>query len=108
MKEATSGFSLSYENDGSLRICYDDFGVSEFGGGDYEKSYTLDKENAEKLKAALSELLKGTLEEMMEAYFGREFSDSKFRHLCRECGIQFSSSFWISPSDSDGFYGEPY
>ena len=40
MREGTSGFWLT-EQDGMISIGYEDYGVSEFGGGDFEKTYYL-------------------------------------------------------------------
>ena len=47
MREGTSGFGVT-KKDGKITIEYVDFGVSEFGGGDFEKTYYLDKENSKK------------------------------------------------------------
>lgn len=61
---------------------YEDYGVSEFGGGDYEQTYNLDNENTLKLKHMLQVAYNGSLDEMIEAAFGKEFSDRKFWSLC--------------------------
>lgn len=52
-----------------------DYGVSEFGGGDYEQTCGLDIENTLKLKQVLQATYNGSLDEMIEAAFGKEFSD---------------------------------
>jgi len=44
MREGTSGFWTT-QKDGKITIEYVDFGVSEFGGSDFEKTYCLDKES---------------------------------------------------------------
>lgn len=88
MRRGTSGFWLNEKDDGSISIGYEDYGVSEFGGGDYEQTYNLDCENALKLKHALQVTYNGSLKEMIEAAFGIEFSDRKFWSLCRENNIK--------------------
>jgi hypothetical protein len=100
MRRGTSGFWLNEKDDGSISIGYEDYGVSEFGGGDYEQTYNLDCENALRLKHALQVTYNGSLKEMIEAAFGKEFSDRKFWSLCRENNIKYSQSSWISSGDS--------
>jgi len=95
MREGTSGFWIT-ETNGALEIGYADYGVSEFGGGDFEKTYTLDAENAKKFVAALQKTYSGSLEEMIEAAFGRNFKDYEFHFFCRTHEIRFSSSSWTS------------
>lgn len=105
MRRGTSGFWLNEKDDGSISIGYEDYGVSEFGGGDYEQTYNLDCENALKLKHALQVTYNGSLKEMIEAAFGKELSDRKFWSLCRENNIKYSQSSWISSGDSyEEFY----
>ena len=93
MREGTSGFWVTY-NDGAIKIGYEDYGVSEFGGGDFERTYSLDSENSEKLIKALCEKHCGTLEEMIEVAFGRNFKDREFQAFCKERGIEYSTSTW--------------
>ena len=95
MREGTSGFWIE-EKDGGISIGYVDFGVSMFGGGDYEKNYYLNKENSEKLENALKKQYSGTLDEMIEAAFGRGFKDSDFWAFCKENEIEYTSSTWTS------------
>jgi len=95
MRNGTSGFWLE-EYNGGIRIGYEDYGVSEFGGSDFEKTYCLDKENSEKLRAALSEEYTGTFEEMIEAAFTRNFSDRLFEDFCQTRNIKYSSFTWYS------------
>ena len=66
MREGTSGFWVS-EKDGEVSIGYADYGVSAFGGGDFEKTYYLDKENSKKFVSALQKEYRGSLKEMIEA-----------------------------------------
>ena len=68
MREGTSGFWIT-ETNGALEIGYADYGVSEFGGGDFEKTYILDEENKKKLVDTLQKTYSGSLEEMIEAAF---------------------------------------
>ena len=95
MWEGTSGFWLT-ETNGTLEIGYADYGVEMFGGGDFEKTYVLDEENAKKLVTALKMTYSGSLEEMVEAAFGRNFKDFEFHFFCRAHGIRFTSSSWTS------------
>ena len=93
MREGTSGFWVE-KNDTGISIGYEDYGVSQFGGGDFEKTYYLDKGNSKKLENALKEEFDGTLEEMIEAAFTRNFSDRLFWDFCKKHGIEYSSSTW--------------
>lgn len=93
MREGTSGFWLE-EKHGKITIGYEDYKVSEFGGGDFERTYYLDTENAKKLKAALKKEYKGSLKEMLTAAFGIHFKDPAFWSFCKENGIEYSSSTW--------------
>ena len=93
MREGTSGFWVTKNADG-ISIGYADYGVSAFGGGDFEKTYYLNKENSKKFVAALKKEYKGSLEEMIEAAFGRGFNDSLFWEFCKTNSIEYSSSTW--------------
>lgn len=95
MRESTSGFWLEEKN-GEISIGYTDFGVSEFGGGDFERTYYLDKENAEKFKEALKQKYKGTLKQMITSAFTKNFNDQKFWDFCKENEIKYTSSTWTS------------
>ena len=95
MREGTSGVMVT-ENDGRITIEYVDFGVSEFGGGDFEKSYYLDKKNSEKFVNELKKEYNGTLKEMIEAAFGKNFKDPIFWDFCKKHEIEYSSSTWSS------------
>ena len=99
MNNGTSGFMLTERENGSITIEYVDYGVSEFGGCDYEKTYILNCENAEKFRSALQSTYNGSLEEMIEAAFGRKFSDRKFWDFCKENSITYSESSWTSGGD---------
>lgn len=93
MREGTSGFWVT-EKDGKISIGYEDYGVSHFGGGDFEKTYYLDEENSKKFVSELKKSYHGSLKEMIEAAFGRGFDDSKFWDFCRAHMIKYSSSTW--------------
>ena len=93
MREGTSGFWVEQKN-GGISIGYEDYGVSEFGGGDFERTYYLDEENSEKFVAELKKEYKGSLEKMIEAAFGKNFSDRLFWDFCKKHGIEYSSSTW--------------
>ena len=93
MREGTSGFSVT-KKAGRITIEYVDFGVSEFGGGDFEKTYYLDEENSKKLVVALKKEYKGSLDRMIEQAFTRNFSDRLFWEFCKQNNITYSSSTW--------------
>lgn len=93
MREGTSGFWVTKKG-GEISIGYEDYGVSEFGGGDFEKTYYLNKENSKKLIKALKKTYKGSLEEMIRAAFGENFKDPVFWEFCKEHGIEYTSSTW--------------
>ncbi len=95
MREDTSGFYVTETEDG-ISIEYCDFGVSMFGGGDFEKTYYMDKENAEKFKNALKKKYKGSLDEMIESAFTRGFKDPLFWKFCKKHKIEFTTSTWVS------------
>jgi len=93
MREGTSGFWIT-QKDGKISIGYEDYGVSEFGGGDFERTYYLDEDNSKKFVAVLSEKYNGSLGEMIEAAFGKNFADRVFWDFCRIHDIKYTSSTW--------------
>ena len=93
MRESTSGFWVE-EKDGRISIGYADYGVSQFGGGDFEKTYYLDLENSQRLLSALREQYSGTLKEMIEAAFGKGFNDPLFWDFCKNNEIHYDYSTW--------------
>ena len=95
MREGTSGFWVT-QSDEKISIGYEDYGVSQFGGRDFEKTYYLDEENSQKLITALKKEYTGTLSEMIEAAFGKNFSDPTFWDFCQKNGIKYTSSTWSS------------
>ncbi len=97
MRKGTSGLLLTENADGSLRVEYVDYGVGFFGGGDYEVWYTIDTENAQKLRDYLSQKrAKGTLQEQMKAEFGKNLSEKKFQGVCRRLGVELERNSWVS------------
>ncbi len=93
MREGTSGFWVTQTPQG-IRIGYTDFGVSQFGGGDFERTYSMSVENSNRFVAALEKEYQGSLEEMIEAAFGRGFKDPLFWEFCKAHGIEYSSTTW--------------
>ena len=93
MREGTSGVGVTVSG-GAITIEYTDFGVSQFGGGDFEMTYYLDKENSDKLIAALKKEHRGSVKQMIVSAFGEGFKDSVFREFCKKSGIKYSTSTW--------------
>ena len=91
----TSGVLTSFDEKGGLRVEYVDYGVSEFGGGDFQSIYDLDKQNADKLAAHLNSLGYGDVKEGLEALFGKKFSDDGFCALCKKLGIKYEHFTWF-------------
>ena len=95
MRESTSGVLVTAKKD-MIEIGYVDYGVSEFGGSDFECFYYLTGENAVKFKKELSKLYKGSLEQKVKSAFGENFSDSLFCAFCKKHNIEYSKSTWTS------------
>ena len=93
MREGTSGFRTTVRF-GQITIRYVDYGVSLLGGGDFEKTYSFDKQNSKKLTDALEKEYKGSLDEMLESAFGKEFDDPLFCDFCQKNDVQYTSSTW--------------
>ena len=93
MREGTSGFWVE-DKDNKISIGYEDYGVSQFGGGDFEKTYYLDRENSKKFVIALESEYNGSLKEMIETAFGKNFNDPAFWDFCKKNNIEYSSSTW--------------
>lgn len=83
MRQGTSGFWVERSADGAIRIGYEDYGVSEFGGGDFERTYSMNKENSQRFVAALEKDYSGTLEDKIEAAFGKSFHDPLFGRFAK-------------------------
>lgn len=93
MREGTSGFWVE-DKDNKISIGYEDYGVSQFGGGDFERTYHMDVENSKKFKTALEAEYKGALSDMIETAFGKSFKDPLFWDFCKKHGVKYSSSTW--------------
>ena len=93
MREGTSGFWVT-KTAGQISIGYEDYGVSQFGGGNFERTYYLNKENSKKFVSALKKEYRGALKAMIEAAFGKNFNDAAFSEFCKKNGIEYSSSTW--------------
>ena len=100
MRKGTSGLLFTQNDNGSIRVEVVDYGVSEFGGGDWESWYELDKQNADALYSELSKLQSGSFKDMLNAQFGvdtefgRDFDIPKFTAFCNERGIEYSHFTW--------------
>ena len=88
--------SYTEAEDGTVWFGYEDYEVECFGGGDYEVTYTLDRENAEKMFNILSERYSGTLEEMIIQHFGVHMDQDSAYNWMNEHGIEFKLFTWIS------------
>ena len=86
----TSGLLLEEIADGSIRVGYVDYCVDFFGGRDFESFYTLDKENADKLRAYLLGRGYPNFQSGLTDIVGEKFSDKKFRDLCAVAGVEYS------------------
>ena len=82
--------------DGTVWFGYEDYDVECFGGGDYEVTYTLDKENAEKMTRILSEHYTGTLKEMILQHFGIHMDQDSAYSWMEQHGIVFDLYTWSS------------
>lgn len=95
MRKGTSGVWVN-ESDNKIQIGYEDYGVSEFGGGDFECTYTLTDEHAIKFRSELAKAFIGPLEEAVRIVFGENFNDNLFTEFCRKNNIEYSQSTWTS------------
>ncbi len=90
----TSGIKVTENEDGTIELFYVDYGVEQFGGRDFECTYKLDKENAEKFRKALNERYTGTLSEKVISAFTKNFNTTAFNDFCRQHGIAFDQTTW--------------
>lgn len=95
MRKGTSGVWVT-ETENEIKIGYEDYGVSEFGGRNFECTYTLRAEDAAKFRNALRTAYSGTLKEMVCKAFGEEFHDVAFINFCNDFGIEYSKTTWSS------------
>ncbi len=81
----------------ALTISYEDYGVDSCGGGDYEVTYTLSKENRLKLYEKLTDAgYFGSLSDMIKECFGLSFEKESFSDYCSRNNIDFDRHIWIS------------
>lgn len=95
-KKGTSGILLTENQDGGLKIQYIDYEVAFFGGSDYEATYNLTAENAEKLKMHLDTQENENLKDSLSRKFGPDFNDYSFRLFCEIYHIEYEYSSWVS------------
>ena len=86
------------QDDGTvLTVSCEDYGADIFGGGDYEFTYRLERENREELLSSLKEEgLSGTAENLVLGYFGESLDKVPFRAYCDRHGIQYTFNSWVS------------
>ena len=90
------GKAIVTDEGDALKVEYEDYGVDTFNGGDCEVTYTLDKENRDKLITALTtEGLSGSLSDMITARFGLSMEKESFSAFCRSHGIEYNIHVWI-------------
>ena len=86
---------ISDEGD-ALKVGYEDYSVDTFNGGDCEVTYTLNKENRDKLHAALAaEGLSGSLTDMITERFGLSMEKESFSIFCQSHQIEYELHVWI-------------
>ena len=91
------GKAVICDSPAGLSVGYEDLDVEFFGGADYEVTYTLDRNSAEKLRRCLkNEVPEGTLEEMILERFGPYLDREPFGSYCEERGIAFDLFTWVS------------
>ncbi len=96
MRSNTSGLLFTQNENGSIIVEVEDYGVSEFGGRDLEIRYDLDKENAKILYEELKKIHNGTFEEMLIEEFSDTFNTIEFEDFCKEHNIKYHHSTWSS------------
>ena len=94
-----SKFYWQKSPDGTMMILYEDDEAAFAGFDDTELSYSLDRENADKLKAVLSKTHEGYIGKMMKEEFGEDPSLKDFLDYCRKNGIECR----LSPKDTYDF-----
>ena len=91
-----SGKAFVTDKGNALIVGYEDYDVEVFGGGDYEVTYLLDKENRIKLFQVLtSEGHSGNLSNMVLNHFGLSLEKESFSDYCSRHGIVFQQHVWI-------------
>ena len=89
--------------DGGITVGYEDYNVEQFGGADYEAIYTLDRENAQKLKEKLekeyNEKTKTnsnlSLKQLIIEIFGNNLEKLSFAKYCDDSKIKYKLNTFI-------------
>lgn len=91
----TSGLLLTINEDGSIRVEYEDYDTPM--GGDYSSMYDLDSENANKLRKLMKK--KHPLLSFKNALIwevGKNLNDEKFQKLMDKNDIKYTHTTWLS------------
>lgn len=91
----TSGLLLTINEDGSIRVEYEDYDTPM--GGDYSSMYDLDQENANKLRKLMKK--KHPLLSFKNALIwevGKNLNDEKFQKLMDKNDIKYTHTTWLS------------
>lgn len=91
----TSGLLLTINEDGSIRVEYEDYDTPM--GGDYSSMYDLDSENANKLRKLMKKkhpLLSFKNSLILEV--GKNLNDEKFQKLMDKNDIKYTHTTWLS------------
>ena len=91
----TSGLLLTINEDGSIRVEYEDYDTPM--GGDYSSMYDLDSENADKLRKLMKK--KHPLLSFKNALIwevGKNLNDEKFQKLMDKNDIKYTHTTWLS------------
>ena len=83
-------FSYYEYEDGSIKLEYEDYDTES--DWSHEVHYSLDAENAEKLRNCLPG--EGNLKERITNYFGERLDKASFDAKCKEWGIEANSFVW--------------
>ncbi|MDI9541121.1 MAG: hypothetical protein QM204_06625 [Bacillota bacterium] len=86
----TSGLFLSYNEDGSVILGYEDYGVDIFDGYDYEVNYRLDKSNFKLLCKCLNLTANERVEDLLIKKFGYNFDSIAFETFCKQHKIVYA------------------
>ncbi|MGI6608457.1 MAG: hypothetical protein ACOX1F_05725 [Erysipelotrichaceae bacterium] len=91
----TSGLLFDYNQDGSVSLGYEDYGVEIFGGYDYEVTYHLDKTDFEMLCKCLNLSENDNIKNALIKKFGYTFNSIAFEDFCKENKIAFGRNIHI-------------
>ena len=91
----TSGLLLTQNSDGSIIVEYEDYNTAL--GGDFSSIYTIDANNADKLRKAMKKrypLL--PLKRALICQVGKNLDDAKFVKLMNRLQINYEHHTWRS------------